>query len=161
MENYYFFTDGCCLNNQGKNKRGGYGVYYPHNPELNLSVKVDKPTNNKTELSAIYYGILNLITSIKVNKPIVIVSDSKYSIDCITKWAKGWEKNKWKKKFNKEIQNLELIKKIYFIYLNIGFTFKHINSHQEEPEDKISDAYFHWHGNMMADKLANESIKNT
>jgi len=158
MENYYFFTDGCCLNNQGKHKRGGYGVYYPENQKLNLSVKIDKPTNNKAELSAIYYGLINLITSVKVKKPIVIISDSKYSIDCITKWAKGWEKTNWKKRNGKEVLNLDLIKKIYYLYQNIGFKFKHVNSHQDEPDDKISDAYFNWKGNMMADKLANDSV---
>lgn len=160
MENYYLFTDGCCLNNQGKHKRGGYGVYYPHNPELNLSVKLDSPTNNKGELSAIYYGLLNLITTKPIVKPIVVISDSKYAIDCITKWASGWEKNGWKKRDGKPILNFELIKNTFYLIKNLRFpvTFKHVNSHQDEPEDKISDAYFQWHGNMMADKLANDSI---
>jgi ribonuclease HI len=161
MQNYYLYTDGCCLNNQGKNKKGGYGVYYPENPELNLSVKLDSPTNNKAELSAIYYGLLNLITKKQITKPIIIISDSKYAIDCLTKWANNWEKNHWKKSDGKEILNLDLIKSCYYLIKNCRqiITFKHINSHQEEPEDKISEAHYNWYGNMMADKLANDSVK--
>lgn len=103
MKRYYIFTDGSCLNNQKSNKsetRGGFGVYYPNNPELNISRRIKGvATNNIGELSAVYYGLLKLISNVNIQSyEIVVVSDSMYVINSITKWAKKWEKNNWKKK---------------------------------------------------------------
>lgn len=153
----YIFTDGCCLNNQGRNKRGGYGVYYPDNEELNLSVELKDVTNNIAELSAVYYGVLNLITNRRVKK-VVIVSDSKYVINSLTVWCDKWRKNGWKKSDGKEILNKDLIKKCYYLLKNIKNEFIHVNSHREEPMDKSSMDYYYWYGNYMADLLANESV---
>lgn len=153
---YYLFTDGSSKNNQGKNPYGGFGVYYPENPELNISKKLEgKVTNNIAELSAVYYGILKLITKTKIKKQIVIVSDSKYVIDSITKWAKSWEKNNWKKSDGKIIQNLDLVKNIYYLVNNLKIKFVHQRSHKKPPKDTESDKYFFWDGNDKADKLAN------
>ena len=111
--------------------------------------------NNVAELSAVYYGILKFITRIKNTKQIVIVSDSKYVIDSITKWAKNWEKKDWKKSDGKIIQNLDLIKKIYYLVNNLNIKFLHQRAHKTPPKDKESDTYFFWDGNDKADKLAN------
>lgn len=155
MSIYYIFTDGSSKNNQGKNPKGGYGVYFPENPELNISTKLTgKVTNNIAELSAVKEGILKLISNIKITKPIVIVSDSMYLINSITKWAKGWEKKNWKKSDGKTVQNLELIKSIYYMVNNLKIKFQHQRSHKSPPKDKNSMDYFFWYGNDMADKLA-------
>lgn len=152
---YYFFTDGSAKGNQKKNPIGGFGVYYPEHPELNISKRLEgKVTNNIAELSAVYYGILKLITRVNITKQIVIVSDSKYLIDSITKWAKGWEKKDWKKSDGKPVQNVELVKKIYYLVNNLNIKFLHQRSHKAPPKDKESDAYFFWDGNDKADKLA-------
>lgn len=153
---YYFFTDGSSKGNQFKNPTGGFGVYFPQNPELNISKKLEgKVTNNIAELSAVYYGILKLIRKVKVTKPIIIVSDSKYIIDSITKWAKGWEKNNWKKADGNSVQNEVLIKKIYYLVNNLNIKFLHQRAHKSPPKDKNSSEYFFWEGNDKADKLAN------
>lgn len=153
---YYFFTDGSAKGNQNKNTTGGYGVYYPENPELNIFKKLEgKITNNIAELSAVYYGIIKLITKTTIKKQIVIVSDSKYLIDSISKWAKGWEKNNWKKSDGKPVLNLELVKKIYYLVNNLNIKFLHQRSHKAPPINKESDEYFFWKGNDNADKLAN------
>lgn len=155
-DNYYFFTDGSSKGNQYKNPIGGYGVYFPENPELNISEKLQgKVTNNIAELSGVYFGILKLITNLNIKKQIVIVSDSQYLINSITKWAKGWEKNNWIKSDGKPVQNLELIKKIYYFVNNLNIKFLHQRSHKFPPKDKDSDKYFFWEGNDKADKLAN------
>lgn len=153
---YYFFTDGSSKGNQFKNPTGGYGVYYPENSQLNISKKLEgKVTNNIAELTAVYDGIITLITNVKINKQIVIVSDSKYIIDSITKWAKGWEKNNWVKSDGKPVLNLELIKKIYYLVGTLNIKFLHQRAHKKPPKDKTSDKYFFWDGNDKADKLSN------
>lgn len=159
MQNYYLFTDGAAKNNQGKNTIGGFGVYFPHNEELNISKTIKgNTTNNIAELSAVYYGITKLIKSIIINKQIIIVTDSMYLINSITKWAKGWEKNNWKKSDGKPVQNLSLIKKIYYLVNNLNIKFQHQRSHTKEPKDKTSDEYFFWYGNEQADKLAQPNL---
>ena len=164
MKKIKIFTDGSSLNNNKySNRSGGIGVYFGLNDPRNISEKMysEKITNQVAELLACYQGIITIITTqdLKAIK-LYIYTDSKYLIDAITKYGPDWEKNNWKKKKNKEISNLELIKKIYCLYQNVNIKFKHINSHQKEPIDKESKEYKLWFGNMMADKLATDAAKN-
>ena len=163
MKKIKIFTDGSSLNNnKSSNRSGGIGVFFGIDDNRNISKKIEsgKITNQVAELLACYQGILTLITTQSIdNKKIYVYTDSKYLIDSITKYASDWEQNGWKKKKNKEISNLDLIKKIYYFYQNLNIKFKHINSHQKEPKDKTSKEYKLWFGNMMADKLATDAAK--
>ncbi len=151
------YTDGACTNNQNKKiRKGGFGVFFADNDSRNCSIKLtgDKITNQVAELSAVLYGIEKCIESNEL-KIINIITDSMYIINSITMWCKGWERKGWKKADGSNVENLELIKKIYN-YTNtegIHIKFKHVRSHQNEPS-KESIAYADWYGNMMADKLA-------
>lgn len=159
LENFYIFTDGSSFNNQKKQSEriGGYGVFYPSNIELNISKNLTgKVTNNIAELSAVYYGIIKAITHLNIKKPIMIISDSMYLINSISLWAKKWEKNNWKKSDGKPVQNVELVKKIYYLVNNLNIKFKHQKSHKSPPKDKNSKEYFYWYGNDQADKLATQ-----
>ena len=178
---YEAFTDGSTLGNGSKNALGGIGVYFPesvgiNNVSLNYAKFVienpeyamNKATNNITELLAISIAIQLLTSKFKREYPdkpidsfrIIIFTDSEYSINCITKWASGWEKNGWRKKGSKksdqEIKNLELIKKMYKTYTLQRIKFVHVNSHTKEPSNKNSVEWRIWHGNEMADKLAKD-----
>ena len=86
-------------------------------------------------------------------KTINIYTDSMYIVNSINTWAKSWEKNNWKKKDGKTIENLFEIKKLYYYSLNIKVKFIHVKSHQKEPL-KTDPKYFIWYGNKMADELA-------
>jgi ribonuclease HI len=91
---------------------------------------------------------------------IILYSDSEYSINCISKWAPNWERNGWQKKGGKkadrEIKNVELIKKLYKAYTTQRIKFVHINSHLKEPSNKNSVEWRLWYGNDMADRLAKQ-----
>jgi ribonuclease HI len=166
------YTDGACTNNQNKKiRRGGYGVHFSKSEIENCSIKLtgDKITNQVAELSACLYAIekcieYNVFNNIKHD--IIIKTDSMYIINSITVWCKGWEKKGWKKADNSDVENLELIKKIYNYYNNIcpneyGITIKfyHVRAHQKEPS-KDDPKYNDWYGNMMADKLATDAANN-
>ena len=173
------FTDGSTLGNGGKNALGGIGVFFPDNLGLtNVSLNyakfvienpeyaMHKATNNITELLAISIAIQLITTKFKKINPdksldslrIILYTDSEYSINCITKWAVGWERNGWQKKTGKktdrEIKNLDLIKKLYRAYTTQRIKFVHVNSHTREPSNKNSVEWRIWHGNEMADQLA-------
>jgi ribonuclease HI len=160
------FTDGATPNNQFKGNRiGGVGVFFSMDDDRNLSFKLKetkylKVTNNVCELTACLMGIQKLITTQDVKGyKIIIYSDSAYVINSITKWCKGWEKRGWIKSDGKPVDNLEIIQKIYYLYLNFNIEFIHVRSHKAEPKDKNSKEYFIWFGNYMADKLATDATK--
>ncbi len=140
METITVFTDGACTNNQNKNiRKGGYGVFFGQNDTRNCSIKLsgDKITNQVAELSAVLYAIEKCLES-KV-KNIIIKTDSMYIINSITIWCKGWEKRGWKKADGNSVENLELIKKIYYYYNNNSINFFHIRSHQNKPDEKVKN----------------------
>ena len=90
-----------------------------------------------------------------------IISDSKYSLDCILVWSVIWKKNNWLTSKKTEPENSDLIKEILekyesLIQKNYIIEFKHINSHKTKPRDILSYEYFLWFGNEMADQLARD-----
>ena len=56
------------------------------------------------------------------------------------------------------IKNKELVIELYNLYNKYPIRFKHVKSHQRKPLNENSEEYFEWYGNMMADKLAKNSI---
>ena len=141
---YEAFTDGSTLGNGGRNAKGGIGVYFPESLNIknvslnyakfvieNPSLELKSATNNITELLGISIAIQLLTDKFKKEHAdedmskfrIILYSDSEYSINCISKWAPNWERNGWQKKGGKktdrEIKNVELIKKLYKAYITI------------------------------------------
>lgn len=165
MKDIIVFTDGSTLNNQVKgNRSGGVGVFFNDGNTMNISLSLKetpnfKVTNNVAELMAVVLAIEKIIGNIKLEKKnIIIYTDSMYVINIVTIWGKSWEKNDWKKSNNKKVDNLDLVKKIYFYSLNLPIKFIHSKAHSKEPnKDDIN--YFIWYGNMKADLLAVEGSK--
>jgi ribonuclease HI len=158
------FTDGSTFNNGKKNKIqfGGIGIYFPNDKHLNISECLyGKITNNIAELKAIIRAIDYFINhnNYSSEKQIYIYSDSEYTINCVIKWSKTWEKNGWKKRDKKDVCNKDLIIKLYNYYKKYKIKFIHVKAHTKEPKDLILHQI--WYGNMMADKLATESSKKS
>ena len=147
------FTDGSASGHKNKRK-GGFGVFFSDNHEWNYSKSLLKNvTNQRAELFACLEAVRIVKKKYKNKWKLLIYSDSMYTINCITKWAKSWEKNNWTKKKG-DILNLDIIKPLYRMYNKHDISFKHVNSHQKEPSDKNSKEWLMWHGNDEADKLA-------
>jgi ribonuclease HI len=97
-------------------------------------------------------------------KNVIIISDSKYVINVFAIWIYNWEKNDWKKKDGKKIQNLELIKQIYDLTKKLSMNYIHINSHLSK-RDVIENygleslEYQVWKGNFIADLFADTDKK--
>ncbi|MGB3750698.1 MAG: RNase H family protein, partial [Arcobacteraceae bacterium] len=91
---------------------------------------------------------LLLASQIKTDEKIMILSDSKYSIDSISTWAYGWKANGWRKKSG-EIKNLDLIKNAHNLYEQIKnkIIIKHVKGHSGVE------------GNELADRMALHAIK--
>jgi ribonuclease HI len=115
---YYIYTDGSF---QSGTKRAGYGIYFGNNTS-NLSVRMpDGTTNNYCELLSIYNSLKIIKKYINHFKgPIIIISDSKYSITSLTDWCYNWIKNNWRSSTGKEVKNKELIKKCFLLLCEIN-----------------------------------------
>ncbi|MBA4762390.1 ribonuclease HI [Sphingomonas sp.] len=95
-------TDGACKGNPG---RGGWGVLLRAGTvEKELSGGEPHTTNNRMELMAAIQGLKAL------NKPcrVKLSTDSRYVMDGLTKWIKGWQRNGWKTADKKPVKNSDL-----------------------------------------------------
>lgn len=109
------FTDGGASPNPGP---GGYGFAHVENNELIFCDNGKSPdtTNNQMELTA----IIEAVKYIKKNSlTTIIYSDSQLCVNTINQWAKGWEKNNWKRKSG-PIKNLELVKELYYSFYELS-----------------------------------------
>ena len=97
-EDINIYTDGACPFNGMKGATCGIGIHFCETNRNKLNdvselLLVDNPTNNYAELFAIDRAIKIIFDKNLTDKHIHLYTDSKYSIDCITKWYKGWVKN--------------------------------------------------------------------
>lgn len=101
------YTDGSSLGNGKFGAIAGVGVYFGPNSPLNVSEPLSGAlqTNQRAELTA----ILRAISIAPVTQSVTIITDSQYSIHCVTRWFQNWEKNGWISSLKKEVQNKDLV----------------------------------------------------
>jgi ribonuclease HI len=146
---YYVYTDGACSNNGKVNAMAGMGIFFGINDVRNLSQKLDgKQSNNAAELSAIIHTYSIIENDILNGKKIIIVTDSEYSINCVSTYGEKCCNQNW----TKDIPNKELVKQAFELYKGKpNVTFLHIKAHTDNTD-------IHSFGNYHADKLANMAI---
>lgn len=134
------YTDGACEPNPGESGTGL--AVYEHNKliELWYGLYQSFGTNNTAELHGLNQALLLAKDKLATGNTIGIFCDSKYSIDCITKWAIGWEKKGWTKSGG-EIKNLDIIKSAYSLYQEISsqITIHHVNGHIGIEGNELAD----------------------
>lgn len=69
-----------------------------------------------------------------------IYTDSEFWINVLTKWASGWEKKGWKKKGG-EIKNLELVQKLYYIYVDSKAKLIWVRGHVGTDGNEMADLF--------------------
>ena len=77
----------------------------------------------------------------------IIISDSKYAIDCVTAWFINWRRNGWKNSTGKAVENKDIIENVLTKIderkrLRVRTDFEWIKGHSGN------------NGNEEADKLA-------
>jgi len=143
------YTDGACINNGKPNAKAGIGIYFGEKDRRNTSSRIPgKQTNNAAELIAIIYAIYLSRKELDSGVIVNIYTDSMYAIKCFTTYGRKLEEKKFKS--NREIPNLEIIKKgLEMMRPNINLKF--VRSHTGSKNE-------HSIGNDKADRLAAEAI---
>ncbi|GJC82308.1 ribonuclease H [Colletotrichum liriopes] len=104
------YTDGSSLGNGNVGSTAGVGVYFGPNDPRNVSERLegDPQTNQRAELTA----ILRAFQLSPLTQPMQIMTDSQYSIKCVTEWYKNWEKNDWRTSTANEVKNKDLVQAV-------------------------------------------------
>ena len=134
------FCDGACDPNPGK---AGTGIAIYHKDKLeHLWYGLYNPagTNNTAELLGLHHSLIFAQSAVEKGQSVTIYCDSKYSIDCVTKWANGWNAKGWKKA-NGEIKNLDIIKPAHALYLEIAkkINIAHVKGHAGVEGNELAD----------------------
>ncbi|MCP4077340.1 MAG: ribonuclease HI [Gammaproteobacteria bacterium] len=134
------FTDGACRGNPGP---GGWGAYFEYDDaRKELYGFASDTTNNRMEMMAVIEGLKALKRPCEIH----LNTDSKYVLQGITEWMKGWKKNGWKTAAKKPVKNADLWQQLDNEVSRHQIIWKWVKGHSGI------------HGNEMADQLANKAI---
>jgi len=146
------FCDGSARNNGRVGAKAGFGVYICNGDTVihQYSTRVpghEPQTNQRAELLALSY-VINYIADGK-HIGATIYTDSRYSIDVLTKWCIGWERKGWRKADGKPVLHQDVIQPMWVVWKNICLvtSMVHVPAH-------TSGVDFASRGNAMADRLA-------
>ncbi|KAE8449725.1 hypothetical protein EG329_007500 [Mollisiaceae sp. DMI_Dod_QoI] len=136
------YTDGSSLGNGKAGSAAGVGVWFGNMDSRNVSEPLEgmPQTNNRAELT----GILRALEIAPRDRDLEIITDSNYSINCVTVWYQNWMKKDWKTSTNKDVENQDLIRGIRELIderekLKLDTTFTWIRGHDNDPGNEAAD----------------------
>lgn len=141
------YSDGACKGNGQFGSVAGVGVWWGRNDSRNIAERCPgDQTNNRAELIAI---VRALETAPFSKRPLMIKTDSKYSIQCFESWFPKWSANGFRTANGQPVKNAELIRylaALLYARERAGpkVIFKHVRGHVGIE------------GNECADRLAND-----
>lgn len=136
MPDLFAYTDGACSGNPGP---GGWGVLLLAKDgetilkERTLNGGEPETTNNRMELMA----AISALEVLERPSTLIVVTDSAYVKDGITKWIHGWKRNGWTKKGG--LKNAELWQRLDAAQARHKVTWEWIKGHAGHPENERAD----------------------
>ncbi|KAL5519723.1 hypothetical protein ACEPAG_1383 [Sanghuangporus baumii] len=101
------YADGACKGNGQVGSVAGVGVWWGNNDTRNIAERCPgAQTNNRAELIA----IVRVLETTPFGRPLIIKTDSTYSIKCLQVWHQSWAQRNWKTSSGKPVLNALLIK---------------------------------------------------
>ena len=141
MSTITIHTDGACSGNPGPGGWGAILEWNGHRKELKGGER--DTTNNRMEMQAAIEALKALK---KPERKVILITDSVYLRDGITKWIHGWKKRDWKTADKKPVKNVDLWKELDVLTKQHDIEWRWVKGHAGDP------------GNERADELAREGI---
>lgn len=134
-------TDGACSGNPGPGGWGAILEWKGHRKELKGGER--DTTNNRMEMMA---AIRALEAVKRSGSDIILITDSVYLRDGITKWIHGWKRRDWKTADKKPVKNVDLWQRLDALTQKHTIEWRWVKGHAGDP------------GNERADELARAGL---
>ncbi|GAA1820552.1 RNase H family protein [Agromyces neolithicus] len=93
-------------------------------------------TNNQGELKA----VLELLrATAHIDDDLLVLCDSQYVINAVTKWMPGWKRKGWRKADGKPVMNLDLLQELDEALAGRRFQFEWVKGHVGHPLNEAAD----------------------
>lgn len=117
------FTDGSSRGNPGP---GGWGAIVVGEDIIQeIGGSEEKTTNNRMELTA----VIKSLESISNKQEVIVCTDSAYVLNGITRWVKGWVKNRWKTSQKEDVLNRDLWEKLLDLTTHRNVNWQLVKGH--------------------------------
>lgn len=126
-------TDGACKGNPGP---GGWGAVLRYGKvEKDLSGSENPSTNNRMELMA----AIRALEALKRPSHVTLSTDSRYVMDGLTKWLKGWQRNGWKTASRQPVKNADLWRELIAAAEPHRIDWVWVKGHAGHPDNERAD----------------------
>lgn len=136
------YTDGSSRSNGREGAKAGFGVFFGQGDPRNVSepLRGEPQTNQRAELMAMQRA---LEVAPKA-QDVEIVSDSQYSINCVTQWATSWRSKGWKTAVGEDVKNQDIIQAVLSLMETRSkaggkTTFKWVKGHSKDAGNTAAD----------------------
>lgn len=123
MSKTSIFTDGSSRGNPGPGGWGSVVISEGNVQEVGGGEK--QTTNNRMEIMAAAQGIAHAPKDAQIE----VFTDSKYLINGITSWIKGWKRNGWQTKTKEDVMNKDLWMKLDDAMQGKTITWTYVGGH--------------------------------
>ena len=136
------FTDGSALTNPGGPGGTGFVVVDRACHALRFGGtrwEVDGPhaiTNNRMELRA----VLEAMDGLPAGATVEVISDSRYTIDALSKWIHGWRRKGWRTAQGTPVLNRDLIEAVDARSRELSVRYGWVRGHNGHAMNEIVDA---------------------
>lgn len=129
-------ADGACWQETGGGV-GGWGAIIKQNGEERQIYGGDSSTtNNKMEMTA----CIKALESLSERSIVTLYTDSKYLINGITMWIRGWKRNGWLTKDGEPVKNRELWQQLDYLCSLHHVNWQWVRGHSGNRGNEIADA---------------------
>ena len=126
-------TDGACKGNPGP---GGWGAVLRYgSAEKDLAGGETPTTNNRMELMA----AIKALEALKKPSHVTLSTDSRYVMDGLTKWLKGWQRNGWKTASKQPVKNADLWRELIAAAEPHRIDWVWVKGHAGHPDNERAD----------------------
>jgi len=126
-------TDGACKGNPGP---GGWGALLRAGThEREMSGGEAHTTNNRMELLA----AISALKALKGPSRVTLSTDSRYVMDGLTKWIKGWQRNGWMTAARQPVKNADLWQDLLAAAAPHRIDWRWVKGHAGHPDNERAD----------------------